>query len=314
MRAWIGWAVVAVVGVVLLTQLIGWTDLRVIVVAQSLTPYLGMLLVPVALLALWRRNLILATVSAAIGLAVLILAAPLAFPDSQPDPIPDAVGLRIASLNLLYRNERIEEVADELQELAPDVIVFSEYTPEHQAALQRHPLAKDYLYRIDRSALRGGGIAVWSRTSVEVGEHPETSRSSIDSSVVGPDGPVRVVAMHVPTPIDDLSGWHHDFEVAEQIGRTADSPTVLIGDLNASHWHPDYRRVLDAGFVDAHSADDQGFSASWPTNRFFPPFVRLDHALTTGGLVATDVDDFEIPGSDHRGFVVTVAPTAPATP
>jgi hypothetical protein len=36
--------------------------------------------------------------------------------------------------------------------------------------------------------------------------------------------------------------------------------------------------------------------------------VRLDHALTAGGLVSTDVDDFHVPGSDHRGLVVTVAP------
>jgi hypothetical protein len=37
-------------------------------------------------------------------------------------------------------------------------------------------------------------------------------------------------------------------------------------------------------------------------------FVRLDHALTTDNLVATHVEDFDIVGSDHRGFVVTVAP------
>jgi hypothetical protein len=36
--------------------------------------------------------------------------------------------------------------------------------------------------------------------------------------------------------------------------------------------------------------------------------VRLDHALTVGGLVSADVVDFEIPGSDHRGLMVTVAP------
>mgnify|MGYP000287752026 CR=1 FL=1 len=77
--------------------------------------------------------------------------------------------------------------------------------------------------------------------------------------------------------------------------------------------YSDFRRLLDAGFVDAHAAAGSGFSTSWPTNGVIPPFVRLDHALTTGGLVATDVEDFDVAGSDHLGMFVTVAPTRPAT-
>jgi endonuclease/exonuclease/phosphatase (EEP) superfamily protein YafD len=117
-----------------------------------------------------------------------------------------------------------------------------------------------------------------------------------------------VVAMHVPTPLVAFEAWRRDLHTAEQIGRDATGPTMVIGDFNATYWHPDFRRLLDAGFVDAHTASGQGFSTSWPTDSLVPPFVRLDHALTIGGLVATEVDDFEIPGSDHRGFVVTVSP------
>jgi hypothetical protein len=36
--------------------------------------------------------------------------------------------------------------------------------------------------------------------------------------------------------------------------------------------------------------------------------------LTAGGLVATDVEDFDVAGSDHLGMIVTVAPTPPAAP
>ena len=45
-----------------------------------------------------------------------------------------------------------------------------------------------------------------------------------------------------------------------------------------------------------------------------PPFVRLDHALVNDGLAVLDVDDFDVPGSDHRGLVVTVQRAAPAAP
>ena len=303
------WLVVAVVGAVTLTQTFGWAGTRLVAVVQSLTPYLGLLLAPIGVVAVIRGRLALAATCGAIGLGILLLAAPLAVPDDQPPPIAGSTGLRVASVNLLYDNGRIDDVASDLAALAPDVIVFNEYTAEHQRTLRNSPLADAYPYRADRSGLLAGGIAVWSTMPTTVDEPPDTSTYSLDVTVDGPDGPVRVVAMHIPTPIDDFEGWRRDLKTAAEIGRTATGPTIVVGDLNASYWHPDFRALIDTGFVDAHTADGQGFSTSWPTDWIVPAFVRLDHALTTGGLVSTDVDDFQIPGSDHRGLVVTVAPT-----
>ena len=142
-----------------------------------------------------------------------------------------------------------------------------------------------------------------------VAEPLDTYYHSLDVAVAGPDGDVRIVALHVPTPLVSFEDWQHDLHTVDRIGRDAATPTAVIGDLNSSYWHPDFRDLLDVGFVDAHIANGEGFSASWPTDTAVPAFVRLDHALTIAGLVSTDVADFEIPGSDHRGFVVTVAPT-----
>ncbi len=302
------------VGIVLVTQLGGWSPTVAVVVVQSVTPYVGLLLVPVALVAIWRRWLFLATPCAAIGMGLLVLAAPLAFPDDQPDPIEGAVGLRVASANLLYSNERMDDVVATLHDLAPDVIVFNEYTPQHQATLQASPLADDYPYGVDRTDEYAGGIALWSREPVEVDTPPDTHNHSLDVRVDGPDGEVRVVALHVPAPMISFTGWKRDLRTAARLGRDATTPTMIVGDLNASYWHPDFRQLLDVGAVDAHIANDHGFGISWPTDSALPPFVRLDHALTTDGLVSVDAGDFEIPGSDHRGLIVTVAPTQRATP
>ncbi len=84
----------------------------------------------------------------------------------------------------------------------------------------------------------------------------------------------------------------------------------MIGDFNASYWHPAFRDLLRQGLTDAHMALGKGWSTSWPTDEFIPPFVRLDHTLTGNGLVSTDVDDFRLTGSDHAAFVVTVKPAA----
>ena len=308
------WTIVAGVGIITLTQAFGWAITPLVVVAQSLTPYLGVVVIAVAFVALWTRRLLLVTVAAAIGFGIVVLGTPLAFPDGQPDPIDGAAGLEVASANLLFSNDRIADVADQMDQLAADVIVFTEYTAQHQAALLSSPLAERYPYRTDRAGPRGDGVAIWSAMPVEVAEHPDTDSTSIDVTVSGPDGDIRVVAVHLATPLDDFESWSHDLRAAAEIGRTASGPTLLIGDFNASYWHPDFRSVLDAGFVDAHTAAGSGLSTSWPTTWPIPPFVRLDHGLTTSGLVATDVEDFSVPGSDHLGLVVTVAPTRRAAP
>jgi endonuclease/exonuclease/phosphatase (EEP) superfamily protein YafD len=305
----LAWLTVALVGLIILTQAFGWAGTRAVAVVQTLTPYLGVLLAPVAVLAVVLRRWSIAAVSGAVGLGVLILSAPLAFPGELPAAASGTTGLRAATANLLYANDRTDDVAVVLDDLAADVIVLTEYTPEHQRRLLASPLADRYPHRTELPGRRAGGIAVWSTAPVEVSDPPDTYSFSIDLTVDGPDGPVRIVAMHMPTPINSFDDWRRDLRTAERIGRTATGPTMVIGDLNSSFWHPDFRRLLDIGFVDAHQANGRGFSASWPTDKIVPAFVRLDHALTIGGLVPTDVHDFEIPGSDHTGFVVSVSPT-----
>ncbi len=303
----LSWLVVAVTGAITLTQAFGLTGTWPVAVVQALTPYFGAVLVPIVLAALWRRQFLVVTVSAAVLFGVAVLGTPLAFPDDRPAPAPGSVGLDVAALNLWYQNTRVDEVDEVLADLDADVIVFTEYTPEHEASLLASPLSPEFVHRRGTSGPGRGGIVVWSRFPLRVGEF-DSLRRGLDLTVAGPDGDVRILAMHLPTPSDDFNTWRRVLATAREIGRTAGESTLIIGDLNSSYWHPDFRRVLDAGFVDAHTAAGSGFSTSWPTNWRIPPFVRLDHALTTGDLVATSVDDFDVPGSDHRGLVVTVAP------
>jgi endonuclease/exonuclease/phosphatase (EEP) superfamily protein YafD len=308
------WLYVAFVGLIALTQATGWAGTRLIAVVQSLTPYLAVALVPVIAVAFWRRRLLMVTVASSIGFGLAVLGTPLVVPAEQPPAAPDSAGLRVASLNLLFRNERIDDVASMLARLDPDVIVFSEFTRAHQQELLANALSDAYPHRVESTGLGATGVAVWSQWPLRIGEPLDTFNAALDVTVSGPDGRVDLVAMHMPTPLVDFDAWRADLATAARIGREAERPTLLIGDLNSSYWHPDFRRLLDVGFVDAHSAAGKGFTTSWPTDWWIPPFVRLDHALTTGGLVSTDVDDLDVPGSDHRGLVVNVAPARRAAP
>jgi endonuclease/exonuclease/phosphatase (EEP) superfamily protein YafD len=302
----VGWAAVAGVGGVMLTQAVGWSGSRLIATLQALTPYGIPLAFVVAAAALWQHSLALAVGAATVGFGVLGLSVPLVVTPDQLSPSDNATEITVAAVNLLYSNPRVGEVADQLLELDADVLVFSEFTPEHRDMLMGHPLADSYPFQINRDGLLAGGSAVWSRIPMTENAPPETVNRTIDASLDGPNGPVRLFAVHPPTPVFNLAGWQREIDdIGERAGDSGE-PTLVVGDFNASYWHPNFRDLLDRGLTDAHMANGRGWSTSWPADEFIPPFVRLDHALTNDGLVSTAVQDFRVAGSDHVGLIVTI--------
>ena len=306
----IGWCAVGGTGLVMLTQATARPRSRPIAVIQTLTPYLALTMVPVGLVALTGRRVTMALTASAVGLGGLALARPLASPPALRAVAAGAPALRIASLNLLYTNDEasIATVADDLRGRALDVITFVEYTAGHERVLRESGLADDFPHRIERSGPGASGIAIWSKSPIVVGDSADTTDRILDATVKSAAGPVRVLAVHAHTPISDFEIWKGDLDQFGDLGVAGDDPTLVIGDFNASFWHPNFRALLRKGFTDAHIALRRGFSVSWPTDVWYPPFVRLDHALTTDSLVPTDIEDFDIRGSDHRGLIVTVSP------
>ncbi len=203
----------------------------------------------------------------------------------------------------------VADAADVLVDVDPDVIVFSEYTSEHHETLTSHPLAERYDHRLDEQGPLAGGMAVWSKFPIEAQDTGLEIGRTVDAVVTGPDGPIRLFGVHPPTPIFSFPKWVRGLEQIGDAVSHASQPTLVIGDFNASYWHPVFRDLLRLDLTDAHIADGSGWSTSWPTDEVVPPFVRLDHALTGNGLVSTRVEDFRVPGSDHVGFVVTVTPS-----
>lgn len=317
----LGWAAVGGVGLVMLTQAVGWNGSRTVAALQALTPYAIALVLSVALLAVLARRQAMAATAAVVGIGAFVLSMPLVVIDGTP-PVDESTELRVASVNLLYSNPVIDEAADVLLELDPDVIVFSEYTSEHRDALLAHPLADRYRSQVNRDRSIAGGMAVWSKVPFVEDPAPGYQRNvdgryvpdsappdsrTIDLVLALPEGPLRVLSVHPSTPIYDFDSWLSELEFLATTAPKDGTSTLMLGDFNAGYWHPAFRDLLDAGYEDAHISLGSGWSTSYPSDRVFPPFVRLDHALTDGGLVATDVHDFRVPGSDHVGFVVTVA-------
>jgi hypothetical protein len=135
----IGWAMVAVIGGVMLTEAVRWSGTRIVATLQALTPLLALLLVPVGAVAVWQGRYLMVAAAVVAGLGALALMAPLVFTRSQPHQRDGTEGLRVALANLLYGNERIDDVAADLAERDLDVIVFNEYTPNTRPGFSLRP-------------------------------------------------------------------------------------------------------------------------------------------------------------------------------
>lgn len=304
----LGWIAVALIAALLATQAASWSGTRTIVMAQALHPFFVAISLPIAIIAFvagnWWVGVAAATVTAGVGgFAWAVLRATPATP-----PRPGAHPLRVFHSNLLYLNERPAEVPSAVLALDPDVVAFTEYTTDHSTLLAASALADRYPHRIEHAdGERTGGSAIWSRFPlIEVESLP--SRDVSTAAVVGAPDPVVVHVVHPPSPLASLAAWHDELARLGPLITRDPGPVVVVGDFNADVWHPPFRRLLATGWRDAHVLLRRALSNSWPTDRPpVPPFVRLDHALVNDALTVIDVIDIDVPGSDHRGLVVTVA-------
>ncbi len=286
---------------------------RPVALAQSLTPHAAMLL-PVAVVAGRRRSRAATAITAASSLALAALAVPLAR-QRQREAVraPGGPPSRVATANLLHSNDEVRRAADALLAATPDVVAFTEYTRAHHAELEQHPLATRLPHRVVAPERGSRGLAVWSRGPLDPGAI-EGAGPTLAVGLETPHGRVRVIAAHTTTPLRDPRRWRGQLAQIAAEAAAAGPSTIVVGDFNAAVWHPPFRHILRRGLVDAHLAHGRPLSASWPVSRYVPRFVRLDHALVGSALVATEVEDLDLPGSDHRGVVVSVAAARRAAP
>ncbi len=216
--------------------------------------------------------------------------------------------------NLLFENVRDSQaLAEAILATDADVLALSELHPDHEAALLAHPHAARYPHQIHRTSTKAEGMLVWSRLPIgDVRWEPMDVREGIVATILGRHGhDVRIILAHPnpPTTHHGLGRWESSMQRIADIGAAPGPPTLVVADLNAARWHPPFRRLLGRGWRDVHEVVGRGLSVSWPTAGRWPiPFVRLDHGLAGPGLDVVAVRDIDLPGSDHRGFVVTVVP------
>jgi endonuclease/exonuclease/phosphatase (EEP) superfamily protein YafD len=231
---------------------------------------------------------------------------------TSDDPPKDAVTIHVMTSNLRLGEADPHSVVEAVRRHGVDVLMLEELTPGEQDGLVAAGL--NDLLPHHSSVPEGGGFGtgLWSRFPMTDVQHPgRFSFGFVTARLIVPGvaRPVQTVALHAAGPVPDASSWQKDMRAFAQYLPTlaGDRPMIVGGDFNATPDTVQFRDVLDGGFRDAADQAGAGYTRTYPANRSFPPLIAIDHVLTRGGPVATDVRTISIKRSDHRALLASVA-------
>ena len=231
-----------------------------------------------------------------------------------------APSLTVLHYNVHTSNPRKADVAAMIRNSGADVVLLQEINQGWVDALD------DQLpgYRLAAAEPRTDnfGIGMWLREdkAIEV-VYLDTSPMALDKTDVPAidallrfdASHIQLISLHTLPPVSRLYSETRNEQLlfATEMATLADDPFLLIGDLNATPWSAQYRKMVrDGGLTD--SLRGNGFDglsapgASWPAGMLSLGMIPIDHALTRNGAVVTQRTLGDATGSDHRPLLIEV--------
>jgi len=279
------------------------------------SPYAPLLaLTALAWAALHRR--ILLSVSA-LALAAITLAVQIQwYYMGDPPEVAATVGVRVLSANL-RKGEAVPEFIVNVARADADVIMVSELTPEEARNLVKAGIEAVFPYALLDPKPRAEGIGLWSRFPLKPLDPPTRHDVSIVAARIQVPAAVHdpvVVSLHITSPVTAQAGsfdrWRKGITAArlnlQYFAEVAGpSPVIAAGDFNST---PDMRQFRDLqadGYRDAVEQTGAGWTPTFPSHRWHPPLITIDHLLSRNAT-ASSVRSLYVPGSDHRALVGTI--------
>lgn len=218
--------------------------------------------------------------------------------------------LRVMTQNLLFGEADASALVARVRAEQPDVLMLTELTPDAVRRLDAAGLADLMPHRTLAPQDHASGSGLYStRDLIEPSTVPGTAFAAVQARIDLGGKRITVAAVH-PTP-PQMTAWAADHAaLRSRFGPqlAAGEPVVLAGDFNATVFNEPFRRLLQAGFVDAATAGSWAWQGqTWPTDRRpWPPVIRIDHVLGPRGTVVERVATYPLAGSDHRGLMATL--------
>ncbi len=237
---------------------------------------------------------------AAAALAVVTL------PRAIRRPQPRARGpvLRVLTANLLAGRASAGAVAGLVRRHRVDVLFLQELTGAAVTRLRQAGLGQLLPHEMTDARLAGPrGSGIFARFPLGSGlDLAPTSMAQPAARLELPGGHrVDLVCVHpcAPAPPSlrhSVPRWRRELAA---LPPPADPPRVLAGDFNATADHAQFRRLLQAGHVDAASAAGRGLVPTWgPAG--WPALLTIDHVLVDPRCAVLAASVHFLPGSDHR--------------
>jgi endonuclease/exonuclease/phosphatase family metal-dependent hydrolase len=121
--------------------------------------------------------------------------------------------------------------------------------------------------------------------------------------------PVRIKAVHPRPQVSRTAEPEWRAALAALPGSDSRGDVqILAGDFNATLDHPEFRKLLDRGYLDAADSAGAGWRPTWPappsTGRALP--LTIDHVLVDTRVRVEKVTVVDIPHSDHRAVIAVL--------
>jgi endonuclease/exonuclease/phosphatase (EEP) superfamily protein YafD len=236
------------------------------------------------------------------------------FLGSHPDAGDGEPKLQVMTMNL-FRGAADPSLVIETAALKRvDILVLEEVTPEALRELEEFGLSEAYPYRAGIPEDGVDGTMAFATYRIRGVDQLDTGFDSWSFDVVLPDGLLRMYAVHARPPYGDAAGWRADLAAIAKAAENDRELDLLVGDLNATPDHAQFRELIDLDLRSAAERANAGWQPTWPDNGkktygwfTMPRLVQIDHVLVGRSMTATSSETFSIKGSDHRALVAEVA-------
>lgn len=320
LTAWIvglEWGLWVVLAAIALTAVFSISIHAGLAMAQDALPYLLILAWVLLILAVIERGWILAIASAALAGYHLWLIVPRFRAERIPHWAASATKLRLVVSNVYTENPTPDILAAGLLAADGDVMVITEWNSRFADALEAAGGTTSHPHRlVDKDDRSEYVVCIASKTPLDPASAIVQVGPLKMAHAVIPSGNRLVqligVIPHAVVDPDGFAIWKSQVDALVELVPSLDKPIVLAGDFNTTRFRPEFQALLRTGLSDAHDALGQGMEASFrlsPDGVLAAPgtVVRLDHALLSHDVCATQAENLESGGSDHLPFVMTLA-------
>lgn len=223
----------------------------------------------------------------------------------EGNPAANAAVLSVVSANLHYSNTNPGLILKWATEKKADVVALHEVSPTLAGALQKYP-SSQYPYRLVEPSEGNFGIALlsrWPLTASKTTPLKSGGAAQLVKVTVAGLGDVAVMSVHPMPPVTAFSAVQRNRDL---LSLAADTKTraVMLGDFNATPWHPVLHELGRKGWGRATPAQ-----ATWPTATLAPTSeilgrsvgvgLSLDHVLATSDWTVVNASVGPDVGSDH---------------